>query len=181
MVRAFLVLIIALALGGCGIPATAEMWLQTKSYSGDGTIHSCCTLFGAGYMIDFPAFSASRPFTASYRMAHVPKVFGSDPYLRLCFHWQREDDLTRSRSITANVRFTLLDGRGKQVRSLELPISSSMWGETGPDLVEVWDFNKGPIHFAAGEHYVLNVSYTPGSVPPPTKEAWLEIDNCATY
>src|SRR6266404_5211691 len=110
--------LIALALAGCGIPASGEMWLQTKRYSGDGVIRNCSNLIGAGYCIDFQEFDASRPFSASYRMAHVPKVFGRDPLIYLKFRCESGSSDEIKKRVTASFRITLLDSAGAAIRSI---------------------------------------------------------------
>src|SRR5262249_10869851 len=107
--RRLALLAVALALGGCGIPASAEMWLQTKRYSGDGHIYNCSNLIGAGYCIDFPEFDATRPFTASYRLTHIPRVFDRDPLIYLKFRCDFGSSDEIKKSVTASFRVTQLD------------------------------------------------------------------------
>src|SRR5689334_24009817 len=107
--RRLIALLTALSLAACGIPATAEMWFQTKRYSGDGVIRNCSNLFGAGYCIDFAGFDGSRPFNASYRMVHVPKVFGRDPLIYLKFRCAPGSMDAITKSTTASFGITLLD------------------------------------------------------------------------
>src|SRR5713226_8559160 len=52
--------------GNLGIEA------QVRQYSGDGTIYNCSILFSPGYRIEFPKFSSSKPYEASYRLSYVP-------------------------------------------------------------------------------------------------------------
>src|ERR1700686_5092061 len=166
--RTLVALIIALASAGCGIPASGEMWLQTKRYAGDGVIHNCSNLIGAGYRIDFPEFDASRPFSASYRMAHVPKVFGRDPLIYLKFRCEFGSSDEIKKRITALFRITLLDSAGAVIRSIELPMSTTIWSEA-QNLCGAYDLEKSPFRFRSSASYLLKVSYDPGPVPPPTK------------
>src|ERR1043165_2405181 len=110
--RTLVALIIVTALAGCGIPASGEMWVQTKRYSGDGIIHNCSNLIGAGYRMDFPEFDGARPFNASYRMVHVPKVFGRDPLIYLKFRCAAGNMDAITKSTTASFGITLLDSAG---------------------------------------------------------------------
>ncbi len=73
------------ALSGCGIPAGAVTWVESKLYSGDGHISSCSTLFAAGYRIDFPPFDPTLPNTVVYRISHVPQVSRA-PRFGMRFH-----------------------------------------------------------------------------------------------
>jgi hypothetical protein len=178
--RTLVALIIGSALAGCGIPASAEMWLQTKRYSGDGVIHNCSNLIGAGYRIDFPEFDASRPFSASYRMAHVPKVFGRDPLIYLKFRCEFGSSDEIKKRVTASFRITLLDSAGTVIRSIELPMSTSIWWEA-QNLCGAYDLEKSPFRFQSSASYILMVSYDPGHIPPPTKRLYFSVDNCAFY
>ena len=125
--RTLLALIIALALAGCGIPAGVAMWFQTRRYSGDGIIRSCSNLASAGYSIDFPAFDASRPFNASYRMADVPKVAGRDPQIYLKFRCEFGSSEEIIKHTTASFHLAVLDSSGKAIRSVALPLSATNW------------------------------------------------------
>jgi hypothetical protein len=178
--RTLVALIIALALAGCGIPASGVMWLQTKRYSGDGVIHNCSNLIGAGYRIDFPEFDASRSFSASYRMAHVPKVFGRDPLIYLKFRCESGSSDEIKKRVTASFRITLLDSTRTVIRSIELPMSTSIWWEA-QNLCGAYDLEKSPFRFQSSASYILEVSYDPGPVPPPTKRLYFSVDNCAFY
>jgi len=178
--RRLIALLTALSLAGCGIPATAEMWFQTKRYSGDGVIRNCSNLFGAGYCIDFPEFDAFRPFSASYRMVRIPKVFGRDPSIYLKFRCAPGSMDAIKNSTTASFGITLVDSTGGVIRSVEVPMSTSICWETG-GVCAAYDLEKSPFHFRSNTSYVLKVSYDPGSVPPPTKTLYFSVDNCAFY
>jgi hypothetical protein len=172
--------IVLSGLAGCGIPASSEMWAQTKRYSGDGIINNCSSLIGAGYRIDFPEFDASRPFNASYQMAHVPKVFGRDPVMYLKFRCEGGGSDEVKTRVTASFRVTLFDSAGRILHSIELPMSASRWAES-QHLCGAYDVDKSPLRLQFGTSYVLKVSYDPGPIPPPTKLLYFSVDNCAFY
>jgi hypothetical protein len=44
-----------------------------------------------------------------------------------------------------------------------------------------YDLDGTPIIYDGNNNYVLNVSYTPGTVPPPASELYFAIDGCAFY
>ena len=173
-------LAIALGLSGCGMPGSAEMWFQTKWYSGDGCIHNCSNLISAGYCIDFPEFDANRPFSTSYRLSHVPKVFGRDPliYLKFRCDFGSSDDIRKR--VTASFRVTQLDASGTLIHSSDFPMAATIWGESQYGCA-AYDLDKSPLRFSPGATYVLRVSYDPGAVPPPTKRLYFSLDNCAFY
>jgi hypothetical protein len=178
--RRLILLVVALALGACGIPASAEMWLQTKRYSGDGHIYNCSNLISAGYCIDFSEFDAARPFSASYRLAHVPKVFGRDPLIYLKFRCDFGSSDEIRKRVTASFRVTQLDASGAVIRSSEFPMAAAIWSES-QYLCGAYDMDKSPLRFSPSGSYVLKVSYDPGPVPPPTKRLYFSLDNCAFY
>ncbi len=88
------------------------------------------------------------------------------------------------------IRVRITDSHGK-VQSVDLSPSvvsptvslsftTAGWGQSSPDLFSIW----GPaasLRFVRGETYSLSVSYTPGSVLLPAKEAYFEIEDCASY
>jgi hypothetical protein len=172
-----------LALSSCGIPGSIVMWAETKQYSGDGVIQTCSNLLAGGYKIDFPRFDASLPYAASYHLAHVPPT-GREPaviYLRF-----DAPDLSylgaekKKKSVTATFRFTLYDAKGKILHSAEFLVSDSTW-TSNRSMFGVYELEKSFLHFERNASYALNVSYTPGSVPPPAKQLYFAIDNCAFY
>ena len=118
------------ALSWCGIPGSAEMWFQTKWYSGDGRIYNCSNLISAGYCIDFPEFDANRPFSTSYRLSHVPKVFGRDPAIYLKFRCDFGSNDEIRKRVTASFRVAQLDASGTVIRSSEFPMAAAVWGES---------------------------------------------------
>src|SRR5713101_5335897 len=130
--------LVALALNGCGIPADLEMWLQTKRYSGDGVIRTCSNLFAAGYCIDFPKFDASQPYSASYRLSHVPRVHarGREPIIYLRFDGDRS--FPRN-GLSDSFRMTLANSRGEVIQA---------FGRT--------------LQFDKSASYILYVDYAPG-------------------
>src|SRR5262249_28659225 len=126
------------------------------------------------------------PFVASYRLSHVPQV-QSDPYVHLCFRpeprsqpWYPGIDDDLKRRITASLTTTLLDASGKERGSLVMPLATATWGES-QGLVGAYDFDRGRFRFEPCQSYVLKVSYSPGSVPPATKEAYVQLHACAYY
>jgi hypothetical protein len=181
--RAFLPALVCLGLSGCGIPGGAVMWVQTKRYSGDGVIRNCSNLLGSGYAIQFPTFDASRPFAASYRVSHVPQLHRidgrNDPtvYLRFYSNIGYTKSLQIQKGVTARFQVILMNSRGQVMHSVEVPLSTSGWSSTQ----NLYAVSKGAFHFDPDASYLLNVSYEPGAVPPPAKELYFEIDNCAYY
>src|ERR1700741_3316289 len=99
-----------LILCSCGVPGSLETWTGTKQYSGDGAIHTCSNLFAGGYEINFPAFDASRPYSASYQLSHLPTGARERTGITLCFY-QRDLALAREKqkSATAIFHLTLRD------------------------------------------------------------------------
>lgn len=179
-------ILVALALSGCGIPTGVEMWLQTKRYFGNGTIRTCNNLLAPGYAIEFPTFDASKDYAASYRLSHVPQVYGilesRNPYIYLCFYWKRgsaDTDQIKS-TVTASFRATLVRSSGQIVHSIEVPLARTTWGEAR-DLHVIADFEQAKFHFDRNSDYLLRVSYTPGLVPPPAKKLFFAIKDCAEY
>ena len=157
------------------------MAIKEGRYSGDGEFHTCSNLLGQGYSIAFPSFPADQPYSASYKLAHVPSV-GRDPYLYLSFHSDAPPSAsdTVKPHVTASIHVTLEDSRSREARSLELSLAKAIW-RWSQNVFGAYDLEKGVFHFAPSASYVLRVSYTPGSVPPPAKEVYFEIDDCAFY
>jgi hypothetical protein len=158
--------------------ANLGMWMQVLRYSGDGVIHAAPLM--PGYEITFPKFDAFQPYSASYRFSRVPQRKYSEPVIYLRFHWSRGfahiDEIKKQ--VTARFRFTLLDGEGGLVQSADLPVSASIW--TGG--TEFWAIyqDESRLHFRKDASYVLNVSYAPGPVPPPTKELYFSVEDGGT-
>lgn len=171
-----------LALISCGIPGSTVMWAETKQYSGDGVIHSCSNLFGGGFAIDFPTFDSSRPYAASYRLSHVPQTGrGSVIYLR----FERSGLLPsaaqrKTKSATSTFRFTICDAKGSVLDSADFHVSNAILTQTG-SIFGIYELGKSEFRFEYNNSYVLKVSYVPGSVPPPAKQLYFAIDNCAFY
>ena len=164
------------------------MWIKTRQYAGDGTLRACSNILAQGFAIDFSPFDARKPYIASYRLSHVPQV-GRNPFVRLCFHpkpgsqpWYPGIDDDLKKKLTATLKVTLLDARGTAVRSLEMPIATATWtwGES-QGLIGAYDFAHGSFPFAPAQDYTLAVSYTPGSVPPATDSAYVQLEACAYY
>ena len=154
---------------------------KAKRYSGDGEIRVCSNLLAQGYSITFPSFPADQPYSAAYKLAGIPSV-GRDPYVYLSFHSDAPPSAsdTAKPHVTAVIHFTLEDSSGRQLRSLELPLAKAIWRHS-QDVFGVYDLEKSNFHFEPSASYVLRVSYTPGSTPPPAKEVYFEIDGCAYY
>ena len=183
------VLLATFALGGCGLPLGAAAWLESKLYSGDGHVSTCSTLFAAGYFIDFPPFDPTKPSTVVYRLSHVPQVWRA-PRFCMKFHsqmWPTDQEETR---LTPVLHVRITDSRGR-VQAIDispsvvsptvsLSFTTAGWGQSSPDLFSIC----GPterLHFARGETYSMSVSYTPGAALIPAKEAYFEIEDCASY
>ena len=185
-VRFYIVIAIALSLQSCGVPLSCYMWLQTKRYSGDGSIQTCSTLVASGYKITFPVFSAASSQKLTYRLSRLPQNFGvwvpKDPWLRLCFWWKRpsvDSDWIRD-TTTASIKMKLVTEKGLLVREADISLSTMLWGET-QDFHELWEFDKSRLHFDRNRQYVLEITYRPGAVPPPAPQLFFVIDNCPTY
>ena len=174
--RSLGVVIALFLLGGC-----MPMASKAKRYSGDGEIRVCSNLLAQGYSITFPSFPADQPFSAVYKLAGVPSV-SRDPYVYLSFHSDAPPSAsdTVKPQVTAVMHLTLEDSSGRQLRSLELPLAKAIWRHS-QDVFGVYDLEKSSFHFEPSASYVLRVSYTPGSTPPPAKEVYFEIDGCAYY
>jgi hypothetical protein len=181
MMKTLFLMATSFLLSGCGIFADPTMWVETKGYSGDGVIHTCSTLFGGGYGIDFPKFDASRPYTASYRISNVPQTARERSGFSLRF-LQPDYRMAKSRegSVTATFSFTLCDQRNTTLHSAQVSVSRAGWSQS-QGLFSVYAGKKSYVHFERGARYVLKVSYTPGTRPPPAKELFFAIDNCSTY
>jgi hypothetical protein len=169
-----------LTLTGCGIPAGLLMLWQVKRYSGDGKIQTCSQWFGAGYQIEFAAFDASRPFTASYQVSALPQVSGRDPMIYLKFDLDRfleNPDAIKS-ATTGSFGIDLLDSRGGVVQTADLQTATAIWWGGGKSW-GMYDLQKSRFHFSRNENYILRVWYEPGRVPPPANQLYFDIDNCA--
>jgi len=153
--------------------------MQVLRYSGDGVIHAAPIM--PGYQITFPKFGASQPYSASYRLSRVPQRKYGEPVIYLRFYWSRGfasiDQVKKQ--VTAKFRFTLLDEEGRLIQSADLPVSTSIW-TGGGELWGVYQLHESILHFQRRVSYVLNVSYVPGAVPPPTKELYFSVENGGT-
>jgi len=175
-IKSLLPVLVAGTLSGC-----TPMWIQSAQYSGDGELRTCSNALGGGYDIEFPPFAAAKPYSASYRLAHVPQI-GRDPQTYLEFQWDStgaDTDEVRKR-VTAAFGLTLENTRGDRVQSVEVPLAKSTWTESGV-VVGAYALDKSAFHFDRDASYILKVSYTPGAVPPPARQVYVRIDGCAGY
>ena len=174
--KAFLWLVFPLAFASC-----VPMWIKAKQYSGDGTLHTCSTILAQGFTIDFQPFSPAHPYHAVYRLAHVPQV-GRAPRLGLRFHSDMlpssMDDLKKR--VSSVVRVRISDSHGR-VQSVDLSPSGAGWGHESPDFFGVFQPDSSGLHLERGENYLVDLSYTPGAVPLPVSEVYLEVEDCAFY
>ena len=159
-VKMFATVLVSFALSGCGVPEGVQLWFQAKSYSGDGVIYTCSNLLNAGYRIDFPKFDAFQPYSAAYRLSHVPKVYDRwgeprEPVIHLRYDGDRA--LPRN-ALSDTFGITLKTSTGEVIQ------------EYGRKL-----------HIHDSEIYVLYVSYEPGHAPLHVKQLYFELDNCAFY
>jgi len=165
------------------------MWIKAKQYSGDGTLRTCSTILAQGYAIDFPPFDPGQPYTAVYRISHVPQVSRA---ARFCmnFHLKINPTDEEETRLTPVIRVRITDRHGR-VQSVDLsptvvsptvPLSPSVggWGSSSPDLFGIYGPDAN-LHFTRGETYSISVAYRPGSVPIPAKQAYFGIEDCAFY
>lgn len=162
-----------------------DMWLQAKRYAGDGSLQICSTLFSSGYSITFARFLAAKPYSASYRLSHVPQTRAifllGYPYVRLCFYWNRgfvDGDWVKSHT-TASFKLTVTKVPGQVMRVLKFPLSDMTWGES-QNLHELWRLD-GTVHFERNTDYIIHLDYFPGTNPPPTAELFLRLKDCPSY
>jgi hypothetical protein len=162
-------------LSGCVVGDLA-METQVRQYSGDGLIRNCSLLVSPGYRIEFPSFSAAKPFEASYRLSQVPQL-QRDPFLLLRFY-QRDFVAARKKksSVTPSFHVTLSDALGHTQHSADIALSRASWGES-QGLFGIYDLEKSKLHFDRKAIYTLHVSYKPGRVPPPTKQLYFSLEN----
>lgn len=161
------------------------MWLQILRYRGDGVIESCSNLFAPGYMITFPEFDSGHARRLIYRLSNVPQISQTfsprSPYLYLCFQWKQssiDSDWVKD-TTTASIKLTVLKTAGGIAQSSEIRLSSMLWGETR-NLHELWHYEKTKLHFDASTSYLLQIEYTPGTVPPPSPRLYLVVKDCAS-
>jgi len=168
-------------LSGC-VVGNLAMETQVMQYSGDGVIRNSSIAISPGYQIEFPKFNAARSYEASYRLSRVPQNYRrlSTCYLRFNqpgLSWRVVQK--RKNSVTATVRFRLCDENGHVLKSSQFHLSNSWWtGNRG--LFGIYALEKSDLHFEPNTRYILNVSYTPGNVPPPTKQLYFSIENGGT-
>jgi len=162
-------------LSGC-VVGNLAMETQVTQYSGDGFLRNCSLMVSPGYRIEFPSFSAARPFEASYHLSHLPQL-QRDPLLLLRFYQQ---DFAAARkkksSVTASFHVTLSDAQGNIQHSADIALSRAWWGES-QRLFGIYDLEKSKLHFDRKASYTLHVSYNPGRVPPPTKQLYFSLEN----
>ena len=174
--------VLCFALPGC-VAGNLGMETHVMQYSGDGKIRNCSNIFRPGYAIEFPKFDSDRPYEASYRLSHLPPTGREPPGIYLRFYQprlrfgmaQRKKD-----AVTATFRLALCDAKGNTLHSAEVHLSRTGWSEQ-KGLFSIYALGKSYVHFERNASYVLNVSYTPGTVPPPASELYFAIDACAFY
>lgn len=175
--KPFLLAITVLTLSGCGLAGDWSVRSQIKRYRGDGTIYTCSNTLSGGYSIDFARFDASKPFTATYTFSNVPQIY-NHPYFYMRHGSYPKDEIppddVRAR-LTGKYEFTLRDQSGN-VTHVEVPIAKAIWGSRG-----IYDLDKSELKLKKNTNYELQVSYSPGEVPPPLNEFYFVIDNCAYY
>jgi hypothetical protein len=159
------------------------MWLQQK-YSGDGTFRTCSSLVGSGYAIKFAEFDCASPYSASYRLSHVPEIGigrqGHEPmlYFRLKWSGSYTQWHERQKALTGKIRLILQDSEGRNIKSEELSLAEMDWTGT-QGLYGGYDLERTRLHFDSDKNYTLRVMYSPGAVPLPANQVYFEIDNCA--
>jgi hypothetical protein len=130
-----------------------------------------------GYRIEFPKFPSDRPYEASYRISNVPQRGGHPAIIYLRFtqpDWIAA--VNKKKSVTAVVLIMLSDAHGHVVKSVELPIATSVWtGARGP--FGIYKPRTSELFLEAHKSYILKVSYTPGKTPPPANELYFSIEN----
>jgi hypothetical protein len=172
-------LVLVFLLSGC-VAGNLATETEVRQYSGDGTIYNCSILFSPGYRIEFPKFNSARPYEASYRLSHVPPTARWPAVIYLRFFQQ--DFITareKKNSVTASFRIALCDTKGHILHSAEFQLSNATWTES-QRLFGVYDLGKSYLHFERAASYVLNVSYTPGAVPPPAEQLYFSVENGCT-
>jgi hypothetical protein len=156
------------------------MWIKAKQYSGDGTLRTCSTVFAQGYAIDFPGFDPTQPYAAVYRVSHLPQMSRA-PSVCLMFHSNTPPDLDELKArLTATIRVSIADSHGR-AQVIDLSPSIAGWRHTSPDLFGIYSPYPSHLRFVRGQQYSVSVSYTPGAIPLPAKEAYFEIEDCAFY
>ena len=120
------------------------------------------------------------PPLAADRLSY--RRLGRDPCIYLSFRSDAPPSAsdTARPNVTTVIRVTLEDSSGREVRSLELPLAKAIW-RWSQGVFGAYDLDKSVFHFDPSASYVLRVSYTQGSTPPPAKEVYFEIDDCAYY
>ena len=157
------------------------MWLQWPKYSGDGTFGTCSSLVGGGYAIKFAEFDSAGPYSASYRLSHVPVARQRHEamlYLRLKWSGSYLEWCEREKALTGKIRLILQDSEGRNIKSEELSLAEMDWTGT-QGLYGGYDLERTRLHFESGKSYTLSVTYSPGAVPLPVNQVYFEIDNCA--
>jgi hypothetical protein len=150
----------------------AQVWL----YLGDGEIHDCSFLLAPGYKIEFSKFQSNQNYTASYKVFRVPQVPGYPASIYLRFNqpeWVQAYKMKQS--VTAVFQFSLYDTEGHLLHSAELPCSTSVWTDGGGEF-GIYDIHASKVYFKPGTRYILNVSYTPGTAPPPAEYLYFSIE-----
>ena len=174
--RTFSLLFLLILLAGC-----VPMLIKAKRYSGDGVFSTCSNLLAQGYSIEFSRHPSDKPFSATYKLSHVPDV-GHDPlvYLRVPSDLGFMAMDAAKQRVTASFHVVAVDGSGTVTRSLDLPLSTAIWTDQG-GAYGAYRVRESHFHFAPTRDYTLRVSYEPGPIPPPAKEVYVQIDGCAWY
>ena len=137
----------------------------------------------AGYAIEFPKFDSAKSYKASYKLANLPYARREHALVLLRYN---ESGLLFSAAqrmnhdSTATFRFTIGDQKGRILHSATIKASDAILTQT-QSIFGVYKLGDSYFRFQRDASYVLNVSYTPGTVPPPAKELYFAIDNCGFY
>jgi hypothetical protein len=156
------------------------MWWQVRQYAGDGKIEKVYVPF-SGYRIVFEQFDSSKSYDKTYRLIRVPQR-GSERavvYLRF-LDYGRFLSLYQARPSNANFSISISDCSGNLLHTGNIPLATSAWSgglnkEGGT--VGVYELKESEFLFRRNRCYYLNISYSPGSRPPPAREVFVTIEN----
>ncbi len=183
------ILCLALSLTGC-VYKTGALRRQISHYEGDGAIRDASIgappfFWGPGFRIVFPAFDPRKPYEHSYQLKGVPKTkYGeSTIYVRFPGDWSPDLDSVKQK-VTAVLSFNILDGNGVVLKSQDIVFSRAIWSWSGgAGDFGLWVQNengygaKNDFYFDPPKRYTLQIVYVPGSVPPPTTNMYVTIEN----